>query len=112
MSEEHAWELIQSSHAKAKEQLMQAKWLVITLGSSFSYQLTALANEAGMGATGLPVANCHRAPAQWFQKVLLTVEDILKHLRASILQVRQYNPELQLLLTIRSEEHTSELQSH
>lgn len=102
---EDALELIRTSHVKAQEQLRKAKWLVITLGSSFSYQLSALASEAGMGARGLPVANCHRAPAQWFQKVLLTAEDILNHLRASIQEVRQYNPELQLLLTISPVRH-------
>jgi len=43
--------------------LKKAKWLILTLGSSFSYHLTDEADNATL-KTGDGVANCHRAPAQ------------------------------------------------
>src|SRR5678816_1377717 len=61
---------INESQQQAHNFLKDADWLIITLGSSFSYRLTkealpgSLQNNDG-------VANCHRAPSQWFNNCLL-----------------------------------------
>jgi len=45
------------------------KWLIITLGTAWIYELAE---------SGIPVANCHKMPAQLFRKRLLSVEEIVK----------------------------------
>src|SRR4051812_21824948 len=47
---------INESQEKAHQFLQDADWMIITLGSSFSYRLHE---------NGVAVANCHRAPGQW-----------------------------------------------
>src|SRR5215831_19176544 len=56
---------INESQLKAHQFLKEADWLIITLGSSFSYRLT---EEATRTDKEPGVANCHRAQAQWFNK--------------------------------------------
>src|SRR3954453_6201443 len=67
---------INLSQRKAHEFLKSATWVMITLGSSFSYQLT--------DEDSYPVANCHRAPSQWFNKYLLKSEETVNALTESI----------------------------
>jgi len=55
---------INHSQDKAHEFLKKAKWLIITLGSSFSYRLTETTPHSFRRGAGGEVANCHRAPAQ------------------------------------------------
>src|SRR5258706_6576321 len=63
--------IVNESQQKAHEFLKKADWIIITLGSAFSYRLTHLAESAKVSLPkaedleGAPVANCHRAPAQW-----------------------------------------------
>src|SRR6187549_2168152 len=56
---------INESQQQAHDFLKTADWLIITLGSSFSYRLTNGASTASK-QTNDGVANCHRAPSQWF----------------------------------------------
>jgi GSCFA family len=92
---------INDSQAMAHEFLKKADWLVITLGSAFSYRLT----EAADGPQGLGVANCHRAPAQWFQKHLLTVDEILSMLDQCMHRLFHFNQNLRILFTISPVRH-------
>ncbi|MEI9809063.1 MAG: GSCFA domain-containing protein [Bacteroidota bacterium] len=57
---------INASQQKAHQFLKEANWIIITLGSSFSYRLTNLTpNPSSAGEGG--VANCHRAPRPMVQ---------------------------------------------
>ncbi|HLX92610.1 MAG TPA: GSCFA domain-containing protein [Puia sp.] len=87
---------INRSMAHAADYLGKARWLIITLGSSFSYQLRQ---------SGKAVANCHRAPAQWFNKHLLSVEEIQAKLDNCIHQLFHFNPSLNIVLTISPVRH-------
>ena len=101
----------QAAHAFLKE----ADWLIITLGSAFSYRLTNEAISATgsfsnppllgqlEGATG--VANCHRAPAQWFHKHLSTIEEIIAKLDNTVHQLFRFNNKLRLIFTISPVRH-------
>ena len=54
---------INRSQQQAHDFLKHADWLIITLGSSFSYRLTTetlKASHFGGGLVGAGVANCHR----------------------------------------------------
>jgi len=88
---------INISQKKAHEHLKNAKWLIITLGSSFSYQLQEEDNQ--------PVANCHRAPGQWFNKHLLSAEETVAALSETIETLKTFNPSLNIIFTISPVRH-------
>ena len=87
---------INDSQRTAHDFLKQADWLIITLGSSFAYFLTEKKKS---------VANCHRAPAGWFTKKLLPVEEMLAVLDEAIHRLFDVNPNLQIVFTISPVRH-------
>jgi hypothetical protein len=91
---------INDSQNKAYQYLQNTDWLLITLGSSFSYQLT----EPALPHHGR-VANCHRAPSQWFNKSLMTIEEINTVLDNCIHQLFKFNPSLKIIFTISPVRH-------
>ncbi|MBS1604930.1 MAG: GSCFA domain-containing protein [Bacteroidetes bacterium] len=86
---------INASQERAHAFLRSAQWLVITLGSAFSYRLK----------DGRPVANCHRAPAQTFTKHLMTIEEINTALDGCLHQLRYFNRELRVIFTVSPVRH-------
>lgn len=101
---------INAAQQAAHHFLKQADWLIVTLGSSFQYRLTeaALKNSGVLKAasTGAgEAANCHRAPAQWFQKHLLTIDETIATLDNTIHQLFRFNPTLQIIFTISPVRH-------
>ena len=85
---------INASQERAHAFLREANWLIITLGSAFSYRLaSAPGSTHGAGELGA-VANCHRAPGQHFVKHLLTIEEIVTALDSCLHQLFYFNPGL------------------
>ena len=101
--------IINESQERAHEFLKEAEWLIITLGTSFSYRLTKLpaSSKAPFFGGGLEgaVANCHRAPAQWFSKHLLTINEIIGSLDLCMHQLFQFSPKLKIIFTISPVRH-------
>jgi hypothetical protein len=87
---------INASQQRAHAFLKEADWLIITLGSAFSYRLVD---------NGGPVANCHRAPGKVFKKHLLTIEEIQTALDGCLYQLRYFNPKLNVLFTVSPVRH-------
>lgn len=87
---------INASQQRAHAFLKEADWLIITLGSAFSYRLA----EGGKA-----VANCHRAPGKTFVKHLLTIEEIQTALDGGLYQLRYFNPKLKILFTVSPVRH-------
>jgi hypothetical protein len=87
---------INTSQAKAREFIKHADWVIITLGSAFQYYLKD---------SGTPVGNNHRAPAQWFEKKLLSVDQIVNALRHTLQQLFETNPFAQVLFTVSPVRH-------
>lgn len=87
---------INESQTQASGFIHKADWVIITLGSSFQYYLRE---------TNSPVANNHRAPAQWFEKKLLETTEIINALHATILKLKEANPYAQVLFTISPVRH-------
>jgi hypothetical protein len=87
---------INQSQQRAHDVLKKADWLIVTLGSSFSYTL-AENNRA--------VANCHRAPPNWFKKKLVPIEEMLAILDEAIHRMRDFNPALRIIFTISPVRH-------
>jgi len=99
--------LTNESQQRAHQFLKKANWIIITLGSSFSYRLTEFA-ESGKISAELEkegVANCHRAPAQWFHKHLMTIDEIISSLNDSLLRLFQFNSNLNIIFTVSPVRH-------
>ena len=87
---------INESQRRAHAFLKEADWLIITLGSAFSYRLSD---------GGMPVANCHRAPGKAFVKHLMTIEEIQTALDGCLYQLFYFNPGLKVIFTVSPVRH-------
>ncbi|MBN9383699.1 MAG: GSCFA domain-containing protein [Chitinophagaceae bacterium] len=103
---------INESLSRAHTFLKEAKWLIITLGSAFSYRLAPDApvqfqpgRRGAEEAGGMAVANCHRAPGQIFHKHLMTIEEINTALDGCLYRLFQFNPSLQVIFTVSPVRH-------
>lgn len=88
--------IINESQQQAHEFLKDADWLIITLGSAFTYKLVG--HFQG-------VANCHKAPAQNFIKHLNTIEEIVTAFDNTIHQLFHFNNKLKIIFTISPVRH-------
>jgi hypothetical protein len=95
--------IVNESQKKAHGFLKHANWIIITLGSSFSYRLTP--GPSPRGERGQAVANCHRAPAQWFNKQLMPIEKIVSDLEISLQRLFEFNPNLNIIFTVSPVRH-------
>ncbi len=94
------------SQKQAHNFLKEADWIIITLGSSFTYRLTSQADSSTASLTeGAGVANCHRAPSQWFNKHLLEIEETVALLDNCYHQLMQFNPKLRIIFTVSPVRH-------
>src|SRR5260221_1509936 len=103
-----ALHIINESQQRAHEFLKEADWIIITLGSSFSYQLTKISESSKAPPSegfGEAVANCHRAPAQWFNKHLLEIDEIISALDNCYHQLVNFNPKLNIIFTVSPVRH-------
>lgn len=80
----------------AATQLKAVSYLFITLGSAYAYVLKE---------KQLTVANCHKAPKEWFDKKLLGVDEMVSALQKSIKQVKEVNPNIQIVFTVSPVKH-------
>jgi hypothetical protein len=107
MDKAEAVNSINSSQQAAHDFLKETDWIIITLGSSFIYRLSGMASLPGKGSIkkGEGVANCHRAPAQWFNKEMLEIGDTISMLDNCYHQLMQFNPKLKLIFTVSPVRH-------
>jgi hypothetical protein len=87
---------INASQSCAHAFLKEAKFVIITLGTAFQYQLKN---------TGQNVANCHKAPANFFAKNLLSPKEIISHFSAAISTLKNFNEHLKIIFTISPVRH-------
>jgi hypothetical protein len=93
---EEVLRVINASQERAHGFLKESDWLIITLGSSFSYREM----EGGM-----PVANCHRAPQQYFRKHLMTIGETVSALDGCLRRLFLFQPNLHVLVTVSPVRH-------
>ena len=79
--------------ASASEGIDQADWLILTWGSAWGYRRKD---------EGEIVANCHKYPADFFQKELATVEEIVAGYSAFF---QQQSPDQRVILTVSPVRH-------
>ena len=85
-------EQVNQSLAEAHEHFMKSKWLIISLGTSWVFR-----NKEN----GLVVSNCHKRPANQFEKELLSVEKSVQYLSDIVAQ----HPEKQFIFTVSPLRH-------
>lgn len=106
MDKDACLQRINESQQAAHLFLKNTGYIIITLGSSFSYRLTDKAVlSAPWRGTGEAVANCHRAPAQWFNKHLMGIEETNAALDNCIHQLLHFNPALKIIFTVSPVRH-------
>lgn len=87
---------IEKAHREAAEYLQKTTCLMLTLGTADVFVL----NESGE-----VVANCHKAPANWFEQRRLSVSETVEVLSEALLQTRSRLPELKVILTVSPVRH-------
>jgi hypothetical protein len=80
--------------------LQEAQWLIVTFGSAYQYVTTALAGKEGYG-----VANCHKAPGNWFEKKLLSPADMEATWSQLLADLLRLNPSLRIIFTVSPVRH-------
>ncbi|HJW16320.1 MAG TPA: GSCFA domain-containing protein [Flavisolibacter sp.] len=85
--------------------LREADYIMITLGSAWVYTLTEKASNARVGNVA---GNNHKAPADWFNRKLLMLEDILKVLDNVIHRIFHFNSKARIIFTISPVRHLRE----
>lgn len=86
---------INNAQEAAHEFIGNAKWLLLTVGSAFVYEL----------ADKKVVANCHKVPTDKFNKKLLSVEEVLAVLDNMIHRLFMTNPHINIIFTISPVRH-------
>lgn len=87
---------INSSLNQARNQLKEAKYLVVTLGTAWVYQFKE---------TEKIVSNCHKIPAKEFNRYKLSVEDIFVQWAKLLNRLEDYNPNLNVIFTVSPLRH-------
>jgi hypothetical protein len=99
MNKERVLQNMNHSQLEAHEFLKNASWLIITLGTSYNYHLKNSLE---------PVANCHKAPQDFFEKKLLSIEEIISRLSNVILKLQFFNPGLKIIFTVSPVRHVKD----
>lgn len=86
-----ALEHIRADAEKGRHSLLQAHWLLITMGSAHVW--TQKSNKQ-------VVANCHKQPAHLFERHRLSVSAIVDAMQNELFAWKQLNPDMQVVLTI------------
>lgn len=95
VSQDECLSKINQSQNHAHQFLKTADWILITLGSSFVYELK----------DGNVVANCHKVPTDKFNKKLLNSGEIKSCLKSTIESLRIFNPGIKIIFTISPVRH-------
>ncbi|MBT9391618.1 GSCFA domain-containing protein [Hymenobacter sp. NST-14] len=90
---------IQTLTREAGVFLATADAVVLTLGSAFAYRLRE---------TEEIISNCHKLPAEKFDKELLTADDIIAAVAETHAYLRRINPKLRFILTVSPVRHVKD----
>lgn len=100
-----ALENINNALEKAQGFLREADWVIITLGSAFVYDLMETDEASIYQHT---VANCHKIPADKFNRRLLPTQEVEEVLAKMITIINQVSPSAKILFTISPVRHLRE----
>lgn len=84
---------------EVKNWLQKTDFLIFTFGTAFVYRHLE---------TNQIVANCHKTPAHYFRKELLTIETILDDFKKLVQQIDNRHSKLAIILTVSPVRHTKD----
>lgn len=87
---------IRKARQEASDFLQKTNYLFLTLGTADVFVLRK---------TGRVVANCHKAPANWFDQRRLTVSETVQTLREALTAIKTRLPDMQVILTVSPVRH-------
>ncbi|ARV15406.1 GSCFA domain-containing protein [Polaribacter sp. SA4-12] len=87
---------LNSAISATNKQLKEATHIIITLGTSWVYRFIE---------TDTVVANCHKIPQKKFLKELLSVDEIIESLEATIALLKYVNKDVNVLFTVSPIRH-------
>jgi GSCFA family len=96
MNKDKVLQNINDSQSRAHEFLKSSTWFFITLGTSYNYHLKKSSE---------PVANCHKAPRDFFEKKLLSIEEIIRRLSDVIVELQTFNKNVKIVFTVSPVRH-------
>lgn len=105
ISTEECLKKINASLIRGREFLIQAKWILITLGSAFVYERRDILSGPEYPQA---VANCHKISADKFNRRLLPSEEVEKILSKMIAVIHKMNPSANIIFTISPVRHLRE----
>lgn len=105
ITRQDAVQKINASTSAAHHYLKETGFVIITLGSAWVYELTGKAANANAGSVA---ANNHKAPADWFNRRLLSNPEVIDLLNTTILQLQQFAPGIKIIFTISPVRHLRE----
>jgi hypothetical protein len=79
--------------------LKDTRWILITYGTAWVYNRVD---------TGEVVANCHKMPANLFRKNLMSEESVLRSFETFYNDLKSYNPNVRIILTVSPVRHTKD----
>ena len=100
-----ALNIMNGSIQRAHDFLLTADIAVITFGSAWVYEL--LETVPNRPPSNI-AANNHRAPANWFKKVLLSPGKTQEVITSTVEELRRLNPEVRIIFTISPVRHIRE----
>ena len=83
----------------AREFLKDAHYLVVTLGTAWVFQHKTLGNI---------VTNCHKVPSIEFNRFRLRVDEIVADWQNLLAELKQFNPQLQVVFTVSPVRHLAD----
>ncbi len=105
ITKEDAIKKINASTHTAHQYLQQTDFIVITLGSAWVYELT---DKAANATVKNVAANNHKAPADWFNRRLLTNQQVIDETNAIIWALQHFNPAIKIIFTVSPVRHLRE----
>ncbi len=101
----NALEAMNGAVTSGHDFLQTADWLILTLGSAFTYRL----HEGSANAeTGYAVANCHKVAANRFIHSIEPVQLLKVRLKEAVEACRKTNPAVKIVFTISPVRHYRE----
>ena len=95
-NEKETLEAINSRIISSSAFLKESDFLFITFGTAWIYKYKK---------TGQPVSNCHKFPANEFDRQRLTVAEIVSEYKQLFAEIRKMNPSLKIVFTVSPIRH-------
>ena len=98
-SAQETLQLINDSYERASTMLSRCERLIVTFGTAYVYRLAK---------SGEVVANCHKQPAQLFERSMLSIDEIVTRWEEILCRVATVAPQCRVLFTVSPIRHMSD----